>query len=137
MLQRNADFLPVPILVTAFRVVHCILFCHAATIIGIPFFLEGSVAPVTLTPERVFALVVAVPMLLGSFFFFLAATARMFFTVAIFFCALLTLTLTMLPVMTNLFFPMHLAVFSLAAVYGVSCVVLIRYFFALPVPRKK
>ena len=136
MFRKNTDVQSVPILVVIFRILHCVLFCHATAIVGIAFFLEGT-QPVSLTPDRIFALTVATPMLMGSLFFFLAVTTRVFFGFAIFLCALLAFVLAMMPLMMNLFFPMHIVVFCLAAVYGVSCTVLVRYFFTLPLPQKK
>ncbi len=137
LLKKNDGSLKsIPIFVATFRILHGVLFCYAAAIIGIVFFLEGA-KPVTLTLERLFALAVAIPMLIGSFFFFLAVTTRVFFGLAIFFCAFLTFALIMMPLMTSLFFPMHLVVFCLAAVYGASCAVLMHYLFALPLPKKK
>jgi len=136
MFQKKDDGVAVPFIVAAFRALHCVLFCHAVAIVGITFHLDGN-SGMAFTPERVFALMVASPMLLGSFLFWLAVTARVLFGLGIFSCLLPAFMLTMLPAMMNVFFPEHLFLFGLAAVYGLSGMVLIRYFFAQPVQKTK
>lgn len=139
MFHKKADGHAVPFAVSAFRVLHCVLFCHVAAIVGFTFFLDGhaATADILVTPERLFALAVALPLLLGSFFFWLATTARVLFTPGIFFCLLPAFLLAALPLMMNVFFPSHLVVFTLAAIYGISGIVLIQYFLAQPVQKKK
>ena len=56
---------------------------------------------------------------------------------SIFSCLLPAFVLAMLPIMMNVFFPEHLFLFSLAALYALSGIVLIRYFFAQPVQKTK
>lgn len=135
VLQKKNLAESVPFAISMLRVVHCALAFHAAAIIGIAY--VASDAGNALTAERVFAFSVGMPMLLGSFFCWLAAAVRTLFGTAIFFCAFLTLVLAALPLMMNVFFPMHLAVFALAAVYGLSGVILARYCFAQPLPKKQ
>ena len=140
MFRKKANGIAVPFLVSVFRVLHCVLFCHAAAIIGVAFLRNGDPLATSehlATPEHLFALAVATPMLLGSFFFWLAVTARVLFATGVFFCLLPALLLVMLPAMMNVFFPMHLYVFGFAAIYAVSGFILIRFFFAQPVPKKK
>ena len=136
MFNKKPDCNPVPFAVSIFRMVHGLLFLHAAAILGITFFLHASTAS-GMTPERFFAVAVATPMLVGSFAFWLATTARVLFVPGIFFCSFLALVLACLPLMMNVFFPAHVVLFGLAAVYGVSCIILAQYFFAQPVVKRK
>ena len=135
VLQKKDITASVPFAISMLRVVHFLLVLHAVAIVGIVYF--SSDTDKLLTPERIFAFAVGMPMFLGSFFCWLAATARGLFGTAIFFCTFLALALAALPVMMNVFFPMHLAIFSLAAVYGLSAIILARYCFAQPLPKKK
>ena len=136
MRNKNSEFDTVPAVVSLFRVINGLLFLHAAAIIGITFFLNTADRS-GITPERAFSLAVASPMLLGSFFFWLATTARTLFATGVFFCFFVALTLAALPFMMHMFFPTHLAVFGLAALYAFSGIILMRYFFAQPAPKKK
>ena len=136
MFTKNSEIDGRPLAVSVFRVVNGILFVHAAAIIGITFFLNTNGLS-GITPERAFALAVAMPMLLGSFCFWLAVTARALFVMAIFFCSFAAFTLAALPFMLTVFFPVHLAVFGFAAVYAVSGIILIQYCFAQPMFKKK
>ncbi|SBV94162.1 membrane hypothetical protein [uncultured delta proteobacterium] len=136
MFNTKTDCNRIPAAVSIFRMVHGLLFLYAAAILGITFFLHAS-ATSGMTPERFFAVAVAAPMLVGSFAFWLATTVRVLFVPGIFFCSLLALVLACMPIMMNVFFPAHLVLFGLAAVYGVSCIILAQYFFAQPVVKRK
>lgn len=127
----------VPFVVGLFRVMHCALFCYAAAIVGLAFFLDSADSGVGIASQRGFSLVVATPILLGSFCFWLAVTARVLFGLAIFYCFFLTFLLAMLPAMANVFFPDHLYLFGLGALFALSGIVLIRYFFAQPIRKRK
>ncbi len=136
--KKNNEAPPVPIAVSFFRIVHGVLFCYAAAIILVAVFLNETVPlPLWISPERIFAFAVAGPMILGSFFFCLATAIRGMFTPGVFFCSFLAFTLAALPTMTTVFFPAHLVLFGLAAVYGVSGLILVRFLFAQPLPKKK
>ena len=125
-----------PFVISLIRIVHGLLFLYALAIIGLVLG-TGENASSWLTLERGFGCAVAVPVALGSFFCVLAATTRVMFGTAIFFCAFLTFSLLMLPLMTALLFPAHIVVFSLAAFYALSAALLTRFFFSQPVPKKK
>lgn len=141
MLQKKKDDTgAVPFIVAAFRAVHCVLFCYALLIIIITYCTNETtdmVGPTSASPERLFSLAVAAPMLLCSLFFGLSVTARALFGTGIFLCFLCALLLAMLPAMMNVFFPVHLYLFSLAAVYVFSGLILIRYFFSQPVQKQR
>lgn len=125
------------------RVIHAVLFGYAASIIGITFSFpgyagsSGSLEGDFLYMERMFAIMVALPLLLGSFFCFFAASTRSLFGTAIFFSVFAALIMGSLPLMVTLFFPMHLVGFILAALYALSAIILARFWFALPVARKR
>lgn len=137
MFKKKDDGVAVPFAVAAFRVLHGVLFCHAAAILGITFFWNGT-SGVLFTPERIFALAVASPMLLGSFFFWLVMTARVLFCFGIFACLLPAFVFAMLPFMMNVLFPEHLFLFGLAAIYALSGIMLIRkYFLTQPIQKTK
>ena len=140
--QKNAVS-PVWTSVFFVRVVHVVLFGYAASIIGITFSFPGYAipgAPVMgnlVYTERMFAISVALPLLLGSFFCFFAAATRSLFGTAIFFCVFASLMLGTLPLMATLFFPMHFVGFFLAALYVLSAIILVRFWFSLPVSKKR
>lgn len=136
MFHKKPDRIPNSVAVSIFRVVHILLILHAAAIVGITFFFRAPVS-IAMTPEHIFSLAVAIPLVMGSLAFLLATMVRALYTTGIFFCSLLALFLACLPMMMNVFFPMHLLVFGLAAVYAASCVVLAFFFFAQPVPKKR
>lgn len=134
MFHQKTDNVRVPVAVSLFRVVHGLLILHAAAIVGISFM---DVSAPGMTPERIFAMVVAISIGLGSFAFLLATTVRALFTLGIFICSFLGIALACLPLMATLFFPMHLVTFGFAAIYGISCFILVHFFFVQPVPKKK
>ena len=136
MFTKNAESTRPPLTVCAFRALHCFLFVYACAIIGGTFLLDDPDVSARYS-EQLFGIAIAVPMLLGSASFLMAATLRVLFVVGIFLCAFVTFILTSLPSMTNIFFPTHLVVFGFAGVYGFSCIVLAQYFFAQPVAKRK
>lgn len=113
------------------RVLHVLLMLHAAGIIGITY------ANSDFAVNRFFAVMVASPMLLASFFNWFAATTRKLFGTAVFFSVFLTLLLAALPMMMSVFFPVHLVLFVLAAFYGLSAILLARCCFLQPIRKKK
>lgn len=135
VLQRKDPTVSAPFAVSILRVVHFLLVLHAAAILGIVYFTgHAGTMPAS---ERIFVFAVGIPMLLGSFSCWFAATVRGLFGTAIFFCSFLALALAALPMMANVFFPAHLALFSFAAVYGFSAIILAWYCFAQPPHKKK
>lgn len=136
MFRKNADKPSRPFVVSVFCVLHCLLFGYSAAIVGISFFLTVDHGQNALAGQA-FALTVGGPMMLCSLFFGLAATARVFFIPGVFFCALLALVFATLPLMMNIFFPLHLVVFLLSAFYAVSFLVLVRFLFSLPTRKMK
>jgi hypothetical protein len=132
--KKDAAAAP-PFTLRLLRVLHVVLVCHALAIIGIACFVWD--APAFITAERAFALAVGLPIFLASALCWLALMTRGLFGLAIFFCTFLTLAFAALPIMVNVFFPMHLPVFFLAGVYGLSAVMLARNCFMQPVEKKK
>lgn len=124
-----------PFIVSAMRTAHGLLVLYAAAIVGVAYLTGEKDAP--LTSERIFSFAVSTPIFVGSLLCWLAATVRCLFGSAIFLCVLLALLLGALPLMMKVFFPVHIALFSLAAVYGLSAFILIRYMFSLPSPPRK
>ena len=131
MLQKKDDMARTPFALSFVRFMHVLLVLHATGIIVITY------ANSEFAAERLFAVMVAAPMLLGSFFSWFAATARKLFGTAVFFCIFLALLFAALPMMMNIFFPVHLVLFSLSAFYGISAILLVRCSFLQPIFRKK
>lgn len=139
--KKNMDpGTPVPVILV--RVAHALLTCYAVSIMVIVHSTPGYTADFEFSAswaatERVFALAVALPCFLASLFAFLAATVRSFFGTAIFFCFFVAFALLALPGMTDFLFLQHLSAFGLALVYAMTAVILIRYYFDQPVPKRK
>ncbi|CAK7013540.1 MAG: hypothetical protein DELT_02161 [Desulfovibrio sp.] len=120
-----------PFAISLIRLAHMLLIVHAAAIVAITYAHSG------LIPERFFAVLVAAPVFLGSFFCWLAATAKKFFGTAVFFCIFLALMMAGLPAMVTVYFPIHLILFALAAFYALSAMLLGQYSFRQPIPKRK
>lgn len=141
-LQKKNMTPGVPLPVVAVRVVHALLTCYAAAIVIIvrssPGYAAGFDASESwIVVERVFALAVTVPIFLGSTLAFLAATVRRLFPAAIFCCAFVAFSLIFLPAMASLSFSRYVPALGFALVYGLSALILARYYFSLPGLRKK
>lgn len=138
MLQKKkAAFSRAPLSIGILRAIHGLLALYAAAIIAVAFFAANSDVLPWFTKEVFFAVLVAAPIFLASVFSFLAATVRGFFGTAIFLCFFVALSLTAMPIMTTMFFPAHVTVFTLALVYGMSAMVLVHYYFSLPMAKKR
>jgi len=136
MFTKNVENTRPPITVCIFRGLHCFLFIYACAIIGGTFYLNDPDVSSKYS-EQLFSIAIAVPMLMGSVVFCIAAMLRVLFVVGIFLCAFVALVLASLPSMTNIFFPTYVVIFGFAGIYGFSCIVLAQYFFAQPITKKK
>lgn len=130
-MRRKDSTAPGSFALDLLRVAHVLLMCHAAAIVGITY--AGS----DLAVERLFAILVAAPVFLSSFFCCIAITTGKMFSLGVFFCSFLMLTLAVLPARAEIFFPFHLLLFLLAFFYGLSALVLARQSFLAPLPVKK
>lgn len=138
MLQKKNTLVDrTPFIVSALRFVHGTLILYAAAIIAVAFWGTNTGSSPRFTDEAFFATLVAVPMLLASVSGFVAIAVGGLFGTAIFFCAFVALTLAAMPLMTTMFFPEHLSVFVPALIYALSAIILARYYFTLPVPKKR
>lgn len=131
MRQKKENIVRNSFTVSFVRVLNVLLILYAAGIIGITY------ASSEFAANRYFAVMVASPMLLTSFFNWFAATTNTLFGTAIFFSVFLALALTALPMMMRVFFPVYCMLFVLAAFYGISAILLARCCFLQPILKKK
>lgn len=136
MLPKKTNAERTPFFICLFRVVHVFFVVYAVAITLVAFGTAKSPLP-WFTLEGLYGVAVAAPMFFASFFGFLALTIRALFVPAIFFSFLAALILASLPVMTAVFFPDHIVIFALAAVYLLSSLATVRVYFSLPVVKKR
>lgn len=135
MLQKKDSADSAPLAFPLIRVLHICLLCYALAIICISYGIYND--ETWLNPERIFAFAVGLPIVAGSGFCLVSLAAKRFFGTAVFFCLLLALVLAALPLMVNIFFPLHFLVFFLAGIYAFSAIIVIRFCFAQPLPKKR
>ena len=126
-----------PATIVIFRLLQGLFFVYSLAILGLALIQTTENNDLRFQEQLIFGLSVAIPVVLGAGFSFLALIFRYFCTIAVFFCAVLVFSFLGLPLMTAVFFPMHLLLFFLAAVYALTGFQIMRYTLSSPLPAKK